>query len=55
MSGSPILLDDGNAIAICCASGGGQDLDEQREGGPNPILAANLPVWIVEELTIPQS
>ena len=23
------------------------DLDDQREGGPNPRLAMNLPVWLL--------
>jgi hypothetical protein len=50
MSGSPILDTDGHAIGVCCVSGGGVDLDDHREGGPNPGLAATLPGWLLDEL-----
>ena len=49
MSGSPIVADDGLAIGIVVTS----DIahTEQRSGGPNPSLAANLPGWLLSELT----
>jgi hypothetical protein len=50
MSGSPVLGADGKAIGVCCISGGGADLENHREGGPNPALT-NLPVWLWEDLT----
>ena len=53
MSGSPIIGSDGTAVGILCTSGGivGQ---EHREGGPNPALAFDLPVWLVRDLTKPR-
>ncbi|MGO8918246.1 MAG: hypothetical protein ACLQJR_20285 [Stellaceae bacterium] len=45
MSGSPILNEDGAAIGVVCTAGGG-NMDEHREGGPNPLLARQLPVWL---------
>ena len=47
MSGSPILADDGSAIGVVCLSAGAGDLEGHREGGPNPRLAMNLPVWLL--------
>jgi hypothetical protein len=48
MSGSPIVAPDGRAIGVVCVSGGvGGDLDNHREGGPNPFLPASLPGWLV--------
>jgi Trypsin-like peptidase domain len=46
MSGSPIVLPDGSAVGVVCTSeeGGGG-----REGGPNPMLTAHLPGWLLEE------
>jgi len=41
MSGSPIILPDGSAVGVVCVSVVGK-----REGGPNPALFANLPVWL---------
>jgi hypothetical protein len=51
MSGSPILGDDGKALAVCCASAGSGDreLEDDGEGGPNPGVA-NLPDWFLEKL-----
>jgi hypothetical protein len=47
MSGSPIVLPDGSAVGVACLSedahAGG------REGGPNPMLAAHLPGWLLAE------
>jgi hypothetical protein len=39
MSCSPIILPDGGAVSV----------EGRREGGPNPMLAANLPAWLLEE------
>jgi hypothetical protein len=52
MSGSPILGDDGQVIAVCCASAGtgDRDVEDDREGGPNPGLSS-LPGWFLDELT----
>ena len=44
MSGSPIILPDGGAVGMVCVSAEGR-----RDGGPNPMLAANLPAWLLEE------
>lgn len=46
MSGSPIVLPDGSAVGVVCTSeeGGGG-----REGGPNPMLTAHLPGWLLAE------
>jgi hypothetical protein len=52
MSGSPIVGDDGRAIAVCCVSAG-TDLEDAREGGPNPGLA-HLPGWFSEKLNLPK-
>jgi hypothetical protein len=47
MSGSPIVLPDGGAVGVVCVS---EDSHARgREGGPNPLLAANLPGWLLEE------
>jgi hypothetical protein len=47
MSGSPIFRNDGSVIGVVCVSGGCGNLEEHREGGPNPRLAAHLPGWLV--------
>jgi hypothetical protein len=39
MSCAPIILPDGGAVSV----------EGRREGGPNPMLAANLPAWLLEE------
>jgi hypothetical protein len=44
MSGSPVILPDGGAVGVMCVSAEGR-----RDGGPNPMLAANLPAWLLEE------
>ena len=46
MSGSPIILPDGSAVGVVCISGGDQPEDSQTEGGPNPMLSSDLPVWL---------
>jgi hypothetical protein len=43
MSGSPIILPDGGAVGVVCVS------SESHAAGPNPMLAANLPGWLLEE------
>jgi hypothetical protein len=48
MSGSPILNDDGAAIGVLCVSSKGRT--DNREGGPNPYLAAHLPCWLGRKL-----
>lgn len=52
MSGSPIVGDDGSAIAVLCTSDGSgdDDVEDDREGGPNPGIR-NLPGWFLDELT----
>jgi len=52
MSGSPIVAPNGRAIGVVCTSDGvvkpGQpNINDHREGGPNPYLSANLPGWLV--------
>jgi hypothetical protein len=46
MSGSPIILPNGGAVGVVCVSAEGR-----RDGGPNPMLAANLPAWLLEAAT----
>jgi hypothetical protein len=46
MSGSPIILPDGSAVGIVCVSTEGEN---PAAAGPNPMLAANLPAWLLEE------
>jgi hypothetical protein len=48
MSGSPIMGTDGHVIGVFCVSAGDEDLDNHREGGPNPSLA-HLPGWLLQE------
>jgi hypothetical protein len=48
MSGSPIILPDGAAVGIVCVSAEGAEGAIYR-AGPNPMLTANLPAWLVEE------
>jgi hypothetical protein len=43
MSGSPVATLDG-AIGVVCISGG---LEGSHEGGPNPLLSAALPGWLL--------
>ncbi len=46
MSGSPILNHDRTApIGVVCLSHSEKGIDD-REGGPNPGLATNLPAWM---------
>jgi hypothetical protein len=45
MSGSPIILPDGGAVGMVCVSAEG----EIYPAGPNPMLAASLPAWLLEE------
>ena len=47
MSGSPIVLPDGSAVGVVCTSEGGHS--DGRAGGPNPMLAAHLPGWLLEQ------
>jgi hypothetical protein len=47
MSGSPIVDDKCSAIAVLCAIGGISG-EQNREGGPNPRLARNLPGWLLQ-------
>ena len=49
MSGSPILSPARHAIGVVCTSAslGGKG---SREGGPNPLLAAQLPGWLASGL-----
>jgi hypothetical protein len=47
MSGSPIIAPDGAALGVVCVSRGGCNLSDHREGGPNPLLYANLPAWMI--------
>jgi len=49
MTGSPIILPDGSAVCVVCISSGSSCADH-REGGPNPLLFANLPAWLVREV-----
>jgi hypothetical protein len=51
MSGSPILGGDDKVIGVFCRStGAAANRENHREGGPNPGLA-NLPGWLLEELS----
>ena len=43
MSGSPIILPDGAAVGMVCVSA------NISPAGPNPMLAANLPGWLLDE------
>jgi hypothetical protein len=38
MSGSPVILLDGSAVGVVCV-----------DRGPNPLLLANLPAWLVRD------
>lgn len=46
MSGSPIVLPDGSAVGVVSTSESSQS--DGREGGPNPVLSAHLPGWLLE-------
>jgi hypothetical protein len=50
MSGSPVRNEEGRAIGVVSASSGGSDLEDHREGGPNPALTRNLPGWLLREM-----
>ena len=54
MSGSPILTPDGVAIGVVSVASGvvveGRTLGDPRKGGPNPLLSANLPGWVMSPL-----
>jgi hypothetical protein len=47
MSGSPIVLPDGSAVGVVCLSEDSHAAG--REGGPNPMLTAHLPGWLLAE------
>jgi len=49
MSGSPVVAPGGQAIGIVCVSNSGPSFGD-REGGPNPELAAHLPGWILRDV-----
>jgi hypothetical protein len=54
MSGSPVRNQEGRAIGVVAVSrGAGSDLDDHREGGPNPALTRNLQGWLLRELKHP--
>ncbi len=42
MSGSPVVLPNGSAVGVVCVGG---DL-----AGPDPLLSAHLPAWLVRDL-----
>ena len=42
MSGSPIVLPDGSAVGVVSTS-----VNAGYSGGPNPVLAAHLPGWLL--------
>jgi hypothetical protein len=46
MSGSPMVLPDGSAVGVVCTSENSHS--GGREGGPNPMLSAHLPGWLLE-------
>lgn len=48
MSGSPIMLSSGHAIGVVCLGGAGAGMSggSSHGGGPNPLLAAQLPGWL---------
>jgi hypothetical protein len=48
MSGSPILADEGKVLGLVSVSRGSTEF--HTEGGPNPSLRNNLPLWLVEQL-----
>ncbi len=53
MSGSPIVLKNGSAIAVVTsASTTGGDLNKCTAGGPDPVLTRNLPGWLLTKLSI---
>jgi hypothetical protein len=45
MSGSPIVLDDGSAIGLVSQPSQLGTSCQSTEGGPQPVLTLNLPVW----------
>jgi hypothetical protein len=49
MSGSPIVSPAGHAIGVVCISAALSGV-RSREGGPNPLLAAQLPGWLSDGL-----
>jgi hypothetical protein len=49
MSGSPIVLPGGEAVGVVCLSEDSHAAG--REGGPNPMLSAHLPGWLLDELS----
>jgi len=52
MSGSPILAEDGTAIGVICLGSGNFDDNFPTEGGPNPRLIGNLPVWFLKAAAV---
>jgi hypothetical protein len=56
MSGSPIMDEVGKALGVVCISAEfktaeGREMGKPREGGPNPLLTACLPGWLLSELS----
>lgn len=51
MSGSPLVAPGGKAIGVVCVSASGLSFGD-REGGPNPELAAHLPAWILRAMRL---
>jgi hypothetical protein len=47
MSGSPVVMADGNAISLVSTSSGTGDRNQHIESGPSPLLSACLPAWLV--------
>jgi hypothetical protein len=54
MSGSPIVLPDGGVVGVvsCSAEYSTEPSASGKHGGPNPMLSANLPGWLLEEAAI---
>jgi len=55
MSGSPVMAPGGEAIGVVCVSASGllvsaSGLWDDRQGGPNPELAAHLPGWLLRDV-----
>lgn len=53
MSGSPIVNKQGEAVGVVCVSVVGSG-EFSREGGPNPCLPGNLPLWFIASLVLPE-
>jgi hypothetical protein len=48
MSGSPVIADDGSAIAVVVSGSCDHSQDVCHEGGPYPVLTRNLPGWLLK-------